>query len=129
MVFEFRKEKRYLVKDEAFAASDDPVREVGQILDISMGGLAFCYLEDGERSEEIFDLNIFLTEHRFFLGKLRVKIISDFEMQNEDPYSLIRMRRRGVQFRNLTSEQKSDLRSFIQANTSGKSAALPKDLR
>ncbi len=45
---ERRKHKRFKVKQGAFAVASPDYNKLGQIKDISEGGLAFQFIEDGE---------------------------------------------------------------------------------
>ena len=50
------------------------------------------------------------------MNKVPVNTISDFKIESQTSFGL-ETRRRGVQFRNLTDNQRSDLRYFIQTYT------------
>ena len=115
-----RKEDRFVVREGAFAASDTSPGEVGQILDISMRGLAFCYIADKEESAIAFHLDIFLTQNGFYLRKVPVKTVWDFQMTNNPPFSMVPMRRRGVQFGSLNTHQRRSLKYFITNYTMDK---------
>jgi hypothetical protein len=121
-----RKHKRYQVPTNSYISlgSDDFV--LGQIIDISMGGIAFRYM-GSEKLPDESHLDIFLTEDDLCLGKVPFKIVSDYEIPNTvlcktaDPIppSCRTMRRSGLQFGELKSDQKSELESFIQNHILG----------
>jgi hypothetical protein len=48
-VVEKRKHKRFRSKDLAYAAFGSKAMKIGQIIDISLGGLAFQYIADGDQ--------------------------------------------------------------------------------
>ena len=54
--------KRFKVQDGALALLRANIRKVGQIIDISRGGLAFRYMSNGERLNGSFELNILLAD-------------------------------------------------------------------
>jgi hypothetical protein len=111
---ERRKTKRYKVKNGAFAALKPYSDKVGQIVDLSKGGLAFLYFDTGEGSNESSELDIYDVGNHFYMSKLAVKTVSDVTIPNKIPINPIIMRRCGVQFGELTTEQTSSLDSFMQ---------------
>jgi hypothetical protein len=115
---ERRQHKRLTVKDGAFVEIWNHVRKVGQVIDISMGGLAFRYIDIGERPKKSFELGLFTDDKTFLLEKVFFKSVSDIEIHNEFFCSSIKMRRHSVQFDKLTPECSSQLNYFIQHYTS-----------
>ena len=72
-----------------------------------------------EASNESFELEIFLTDHSFYLESIPVIGVSDFQISDEVLFSSITTRRHGVQFGELTHYQISQLEYFIQNYTEG----------
>jgi len=89
---------------------------MGNIVDISLDGLSFRYIASEESSYRSSDIDILLTDGSFCLNKVRVNTISDLEANSETSVGL-ETRRCSVQFGDLTDDQKSDLRYFIQTYT------------
>jgi hypothetical protein len=117
---ERRKHRRFQAQDGALVALRLHVSKlVGQIVDISKGGLAFRYIDIGDRPRGSFQLDILLEKSGFLLEKVPAKTISDSEMPEESPYSSTTTRRQGVQFGELTNNQKSQLEYFIRNHTVG----------
>lgn len=116
---ERREGKRFEVQEGAFASLRCPVSKLGQITDISRGGLAFRYIDTGVRPDRSFDLDISLTDNDFHLKEVSCKKISDSEIISEFHFSSITMRRLGVQFAELTHNQTSQLEYFIKNHTIG----------
>ncbi len=114
---ERRKNQRFQVKERVFAFPEQHVCELGQILDISRGGLSFRYIDDREPSTAgSFTLDLFMHGNDFCIKKLRVRTASDISLE-EDYNSLItpiQLRRRGVQFLDLSEEQLSELNQFLK---------------
>jgi hypothetical protein len=106
-----------MVRDGALAVPEDHVCDLGKIIDISRGGLSFQYLADGGVSKESFELDILEADNGFYLEKIPVKTVSDFEVANEVPFSFIAMRRRGVKFRELMVDQIAMLEYFMENYT------------
>jgi len=89
---------------------------MGNIVDIGLGGLSFRYIAGEKCSSRSSQIDILLTDGSFCLNKVRVNTISDFEIEGETSVGL-EARQCGVQFGDLTENQKSDLRYFIQTYT------------
>jgi c-di-GMP-binding flagellar brake protein YcgR len=115
-----RKHRRFRVKEGAFAVLKGEEKKLGQITDISGGGLAFKYVSQGQSSEGPYVLDILLSGHDFHLKEIPVKAISDSEIEDEIPFSQIEMRKLGVQFLTLTGRHVSQLEDFIQNHTMDK---------
>ena len=116
-LFERRKNRRFRVQERAFAVFGTQVSELGQITDISRGGLSVRYIAHGDRSKGSSELEIYLADKSFSLKKVPFKSVWDFEIADQFPSSPITMRRRGVQFGLLTQEQIPQLDYFIRNYT------------
>jgi hypothetical protein len=117
-VVERRKHTRFHVRDGAFAVLGPYSSKIGQIIDMSIGGLAFSYIAGEERSNRSYELGILLAENSFYLTKIPFETIWDKETRGV-PFSSVPMRRCGVQFGELTQNQASQLQYFIQNHTGG----------
>jgi hypothetical protein len=115
---ERRKHNRFSVSKGAFVALRPHYGKIGQVVNISMGGLAFTYMADEERPSRSFELDIFLAGGSFYLQGVPFGTISDFH-NDGIPLSSVKMRRMGVQFGDLTPHQVSQLEYFIQNHTEG----------
>jgi hypothetical protein len=91
---------------------------LGQIIDISMGGLAFRYVAMAEPSNGSDRLKIFPAEGDFYLNDVLFETVTDFGTY-QIPFTSISMRRSGVQFGELTHDQMSQLEDFICNHTAG----------
>ena len=94
---ERRKSKRYKAAEGAYAAISPSSHKIGQITDISMGGLSFKYVDtnNGEikndnqnHSEE----SIFLSSMGFYVGDIPFKTISDEEVTSAPSLSSMKVR-------------------------------------
>jgi hypothetical protein len=116
---ERRQHKRFQGEDGALAVLRPPWPHstiLGQIIDISMGGLAFrCIVGEGW-SYGSCELSIAFADHGFYLSRVPVKTVSDFEIARM-PFASMAPRRRSVQFGEMTHKQVSHLKHFIQNHT------------
>jgi len=104
-----RKDRRFLVHDRTLAQVGLAPGVLFHIIDISRGGLAFRYLGDHELAMNPTELDI-IRDEQFALSKIPVKPVSDCPLA----YGYIPMRRRSVQFGELTPWQKAELEHFLQ---------------
>jgi hypothetical protein len=132
---ERREHKRFWAQGGAFAILRPHFYKQGQIMDVGTGGLAFRYTTSIEQPYEPFEsdmsLDIFSPDYHtdganvsFSLSELPIKIISDFEIARI-PFGSIAQRRCGVQFEELTYDQKSKIEYFIQKYNIGEKQGCP----
>ena len=107
---ERREYKRFKLKENVFAADAD---RMGQIVDLSMGGLSFRYPELQKQSVESQELDIFVKDNSFFLQNLSITTVSDRKVVDDINYPMPLLRQRGVKFQELTSEQKFQLEYLL----------------
>lgn len=110
---ERRKHKRFTVSNGAFVVLRPHQLNIGQLLDISMGGLAFTYMADQEPPNRSYELDMFFIGESFYLEGAPIRIAWDCRIDGV-PFSSLKMRRMGVQFGELTPGQKSQLHYFIE---------------
>jgi hypothetical protein len=113
-----RKYKRFRVEERAFAVFGSRVWQLGKILDISRAGLAFRYISHADRSNGSSELLIYLADKGFRLEKVPFETVWDSELSDQLPSASITMRCRGVQFTELTQDQRAQLGNFIRNHTS-----------
>ncbi len=94
---------------------------MGQIQDISVGGLAFKYLANEGTFNGARALDIFIIKHDLYIKDIPIQLIRDTEVEKESPYSTVPMRQQGVQFGKLSVEQRSQLIHLMQYHTVGES--------
>lgn len=115
---ERRRCKRVRVGDSAFVCLTAPGRRLWHILDISERGLSFRYVPNPETTEELPELEIVTRDTTFSLEKVPFKTISDTPM-DEVARSNLQLRRRGVQFGEITELQAARLEHFINRYSVG----------
>jgi hypothetical protein len=104
-------------QDLAIAALVAQDSRLGQIKDISIRGLSFRYIDSHEKLGNADELKIILGDEGLYLDNLPFKKISDFEIKSEFSFSTVKMRQIGLEFGELTAEQKMRLERFIQYHT------------
>ncbi len=115
-----RTEKRYKVRDLTFVKLRSETKiEIGQLLDISMEGLAFRYFIDNKQSRKYHDLGLFLSGGGFSIDQIPFKAVSNIELANNSQFSTIILKRYGVQFEKLTPDQTNRLDHFLLNYTLG----------
>ena len=116
---EQRKYRRYRAKEGAVAAIRCAGVNVGDIIDISNGGLSFSYVNLDHDAKGPCELDIFMRNNGFLIKDVPFKTVSDFDMDNELPFSSITFKRQSVRFCKLNRRQRSDLEYFIRHHTVG----------
>ena len=109
---ERRRDKRYRVKDGTYAVLGAPANKLGQIVDISMSGMAFTYLADNDPIGTAEALDI-LANQGICVEKIPYTTVTDVVVPNETPFSTIIMRRHCIKFNELTTETKTKIQELI----------------
>lgn len=125
---ERRRNKRYKAVDGAYAAISPNSHKLGQIIDISMGGLSFKYIDtsnDEKYENQIPEESVFLSSMGYYVGDLPFQVISDYEVTNVPSFSSMKVRRRHVQFTDLSFKQLFDLDYYLRNNVSDQVEKLP----
>ena len=129
---ERRKNKRYKAVEGAYAAISPNSHKLGQIIDISMGGLSFKYIDTSVEDKEnapLPDETIFLSSMGYYVGDLPFKTVSDYEVTNAPSFSSMKVRKRHVQFTDLSFKQLFDLDYYLRNNVSEQVEKLPQQYK
>ena len=137
---ERRRSKRYRAVEGAYAAISPKSHKLGQIIDISMGGLAFKYIDTNNSDTNNSDTNkedkknhgkseesIFLSSMGFYVGDLPFKTISDNEVTDIPSFSSMKVRQRHVQFTDLSFKQLFDLDYYLRNNVTDQTEKLDRE--
>ncbi len=116
---ERREHKRFMVQEGVYALLKNNSSKLGQIKNISRGGLAFNYIVNGEEMHESFKVDIFISGQGFCLKDIPSKKISDLHINNKLPFSTFAIRKVGIQFNELNQSQLSQLDNFMRDHTAG----------
>ena len=125
---ERRKNKRYKAVEGAYAAISPNSNKIGQIIDISMGGLCFKYINTENKSKKTVHRNeesIFLSSMGYYVGDLPFQTIADYEITDTPSFSSMKVRKRHVKFTDLSFKQLFDLDNYLKNNVSEQIKPLP----
>ena len=115
---ERRQHERHTVEEDIFAMIGPPPSDIGQIVDISMGGFAFTYKGRKKRLKKTTDSALLFGEgHRGNHStpfRCDVTIVSSSDSLNPVRPDLTPKKRCSMQFGELTYYQKLWLESLIQ---------------
>ena len=115
---ERRMDHRFQVKDLAIAVSNKPAPQVGRIVNISKGGMAIRYLDQDDWSGNAESIDI-LVDSSFLITNIPVQNVSDFMVENHDPFIVMSERQCCFKFGLLTLEQEDRLNEFIKTHGAG----------
>ena len=114
-----RRHFRYRVKDHIYVdLRSESGEEVGQLLDISRGGMSLQFLATDEQPRTYNDLGI-LASMELATERIPFRTVSVEEVNNHVPMSVTRMLRYSLEFKNLTPGQRDKLDFFIKNYTCG----------
>ncbi len=111
---ERRKEKRFTIQNGIVSIPKASSVIIGTILDISKGGISLRYPAQTNSLESSFELDILFTESNYYITCVPVTIVSDCELENQVPFSLINERRCGLQFKGLTEKHIQQIDTIVQ---------------
>ena len=111
---ERRKNGRLQVTQDAFVAFRPDYVTLGQIVNLSMAGLAFRCIRHEKPSNGSSELDIFLPGSAFYLYKVPFAIIWSFKTPNDATSYSSPLWEGGVQFGELKPHQESQLKHLIE---------------
>jgi len=116
---EDRIEKREHERIQVLGAADAVLTGHGftkwvQIMDVSKGGLAFCYVATSRLMNGSFELEILSDRVGLCLENLKIEVVSDLQVGHELFLGFIPIRRCGAKFMELTTYQTHQLESFLK---------------
>jgi hypothetical protein len=118
MKTERRKNIRFLIQDDVIAVLQNGSMKIGQVKDISIGGLSFDHIYDEDLRQEPFKRDIVLLGNEFCLSKVPCRVVYDIPVPTAAEYqSLIiglNTRRCGIQFEALSEDQTAQLDLFLK---------------
>ena len=127
---ERRKYTRFLADKNVYVALGINFTRVGKLKDISVGGLAFEYVDYTENFvRDSSMVAIFHSLNEFHLPNLACRLIynSAISAENDDPQFIRQyaFRRCAIQFGDITAEQRKQLEFLINHHTCGTAPLYP----
>lgn len=110
---------RFRPETGAYASFSPDSSMLGQIKDISIGGLAFSYIDMGDPNSTVTNIDIFMVGRKFYMKQVPVQEVQDFQISDDVPFSSVPMRQMSVQFLSLGTDQVSRIEDFINDYTVG----------
>ena len=107
-----RRNQRFRIESGALVIFSRDAVTLGQTVDMSMGGLAFSYVGQGELPRRSCIIEILLADDGFYLNNIGFETMWDLKTRTL-PFSSMTMRRRGVKFIGLTGDQETQLETIF----------------
>lgn len=125
---ERRRYTRYKVREGAYAALSPDSTKMGQIVDISRGGLCFRYIVQNDGFDENKETHVFVGDEGIYLEKMPNRVVEDTPVDSGDLPGAILMGSKGMRmirqrrlcFGDLTGNQMAQLEYFIMNRTVGR---------
>lgn len=117
---EQRKYRRFKVRDESLYILNPNSTGLGEIIDISLGGLAFYHVKKQSWSDSTLKMGIMFSDSDVIIDDLPMKTISECAINPIDPGlpdNSTAIWRQSVQFGELTPDQINQLVHIIQNHT------------
>ena len=111
--------KRMSMGEIACAVYNSKPAIMGQIVEMSQGGLSFDCIDQAPPSEKHLKLDILSAGEKFYLGRIKFKPVHELRTADKISISPIRMKKQGIQFVDLTFKQLSRLERFLRNHTEG----------
>jgi hypothetical protein len=112
---ERRRFQRIQIATGAYVSLWPALLKVGEIIDISKGGLAFRYAGQEELSEGPRQLDIFFTRSSLILKQIPVVPVSDRNLASNGSQDKPQMRRCSVAFKELPILTQSQIEALLQS--------------
>lgn len=116
ILLENRKHRRFRIKNELYILNSNS-SGFGEVIDISLGGLAFCHIKKQFWPNNFFKVGILFGDNEVLIDELPMKTVSECAVNPGLPDNSTTIWRRSVQFGELSPEQKIRLENIIQRYT------------
>ena len=112
---ERRAHARKPINEGAYALlRDDESHRLGQIQDMSQGGLAFCYLPDQEQDiTGQVSLTLFFSGNGFFMEDIPVRVVYEDRIPAKVLVGSLTMRKCAVEFAHLDEHHRLGISEFL----------------
>ena len=109
---ERRRYERYKVSNLVVALPKRSSAQIAKIINISKGGMAVRYLDQSDWLGSASKIDV-VANSNFFMSNIPIRAVSDFKIDNDISFSIIRERQCCLQFGELSPEQRDKLDEFI----------------
>lgn len=116
---ERRAHPRYGVNEGTYAAISPNSDKMGQIINISRGGLAFRYIVQNGQVQDPLETHVFVGDNGFYLEKMPYETVADYPVPIGSSLSSLRMRVRRIRFGPLSDHHTAQLDYFLSHRTTG----------
>ncbi len=110
---ERRKYRRFKAPGEMYAVFRAPHPMLGQIIDISEGGLSILYIEGDQKPTNVSEFDLFTLNNDVKVKSIAAVARSDREVPGLDADDSETRRRRGIEFVGLLDGQKKAIKKLI----------------
>ncbi len=114
---ENRSHNRFQAKDGVYAIINYKPVIFGKIINLSKDGMAVRYSSNGQQSNVSSELDVFIMDSNFYIEKIQIKIVSDFEIGGKSLFSSQTNRQRCFQFGEMKPSQHFQLDYLLQNHT------------
>ncbi|MBI9083124.1 MAG: PilZ domain-containing protein [Desulfobacterales bacterium] len=114
---ERRRYERFAIQGNAFAVLLSDTPRLGQIIDISRGGMSFRYVDDAGAISDRADLDIFLLNQPVLMKSVAVRSRCDFQIEPRKSSTSETVRRCCVEFVALGPGHSYALDELLQHHT------------
>jgi len=113
---ERRRHPRFLANSGTFVISVGDPAHMGELVDISLSGLSFRYLDAAQEFGRVEEMTVCTADKQHCVDNLKCRTVFDLKDDRDTESLSTILKRRGVQFEDLTQTQMEQLRYFIQEN-------------
>ena len=114
---EKRSHNRFQARDGVYAIMNYKPVIFGKIINLSKDGMAVRYSSNGQQSNVSSELDVFIMDSNFYIEKIQIKIVSDFEIGGKSLFGSQTNRQRCFQFGEMKPSQHFQLDYLLQNHT------------
>lgn len=117
--FDRREYKRLKVCEGTYAVLKPHANssKLGNIVDISKGGLSFNFIDSQKLFSDFSELDIYVSGSGLMVSHLPVEITSEITLNKDIPFYSVITRRFGVKFSAISDKTRSQLDHFLHNHT------------
>jgi len=118
-MYDRRKSRRFKVPPDAFTIIKQPRFKMGQIIDMSIGGVSFCYIDNSMLPVNNFMIDILLADDGYYLDRISVEVVSDVKIGVNYPFNAKSVKRCGLKFNEFSNAKLIQLNALIPRHSGG----------